>query len=35
VKQGEALAVVHATGTNTFFGRAARLVEETEQLVCM
>ncbi len=31
VKQGEMTAVVHATGMNTFFGKAASLVETTQK----
>jgi H+-transporting ATPase len=31
VKQGEMLAVVHATGVNTFFGKAASLVQSSKK----
>jgi H+-transporting ATPase len=34
VKQGEAMAMVYATGANTFFGKAATLVGSTENAVC-
>lgn len=33
IKQGETNAVIYAIGANTFFGRAATLVEETENTV--
>jgi len=31
VKQGEMKAVVHATGLNTFFGKAASLVQQSRK----
>lgn len=31
VKQGEMRAVVHATGPNTFFGKAAKLVQRAQK----
>ncbi len=31
VKQGEMMAVVHATGMNTFYGSAAKTVAETQK----
>jgi H+-transporting ATPase len=32
IKQGETKAIVHATGVNTFFGKAAALVEASENM---
>ena len=34
VKMGEVEGVVYATGVNTFFGKAATLISETENNVC-
>lgn len=31
VKQGEMHAVVHVTGANTFFGKAAKLVQQSQK----